>query len=103
MRCTEWCRSGSNPCSRTGSDRSAVSACARLTHVRPASWKEGAALTLDTTRTSWTTKAEEAIRGLRDVDGATIQLQGDEISEIHVLTHSKRPPKQIVRDVQTVL
>src|SRR5262250_847458 len=52
---------------------------------------------------SWTTRAEAAIRALRDVDGATIQLEGDEIREIHVLTHSKRPAKQIVRDVQTVL
>jgi hypothetical protein len=37
------------------------------------------------------------------VDAVSIQVDGDEISEIHVLTHSKRPPKQIVRDVQTVL
>ncbi|HKQ59318.1 MAG TPA: hypothetical protein VJY35_15755, partial [Candidatus Eisenbacteria bacterium] len=37
------------------------------------------------------------------MDGASVQLDGDEIREIHVLTRSKRPPKQIVRDVQTVL
>lgn len=30
-------------------------------------------------------------------------MEGDEIREIHVLTRSNRPPKQIVRDVQTVL
>lgn len=30
-------------------------------------------------------------------------MDGDEIREIHVLTRSKRPAKQIVRDVQTVL
>ena len=33
------------------------------------------------------------------MDGCTIQLEGEEIREIHVLTHSKRPAKQIVRDV----
>jgi hypothetical protein len=60
-------------------------------------------LTLDTSRTSWTTKAEAAIRALRDVDGVSVQSEGDEISEIHVVTSSKRPPKQIVRDVQAVL
>ena len=60
-------------------------------------------LNLDTHSGSWTSQAEAAIRALRDVDGASIQLEGDEIREIHVLTRSKRPPKQIVRDVQTVL
>ncbi len=60
-------------------------------------------MTLDTSRTSWTSKAEAAIRALRDVEGANIQLDGEEIREIHVLTRSMRPPKQIVRDVQTVL
>jgi len=53
--------------------------------------------------TSWTAKAEAAIRALRDVEGASIQAEGDEIREIHILTHSSRPAKQIVRDVQTVL
>ncbi|TMQ73809.1 MAG: hypothetical protein E6K81_02710 [Candidatus Eisenbacteria bacterium] len=32
-----------------------------------------------------------------------MQAEGDEIREIHILTRSNRPPKQIVRDVQTVL
>jgi len=32
-----------------------------------------------------------------------VQAEGDEIREIHILTRSSRPPKQIVRDVQTVL
>ena len=32
-----------------------------------------------------------------------MQAEGDEIREIHILTRSSRPPKQIVRDVQTVL
>jgi hypothetical protein len=52
---------------------------------------------------SWTTKVEAAIRTLRDVEGASIQAEGDEIREVHVLTSSKRPAKQIVRDVQTLL
>jgi hypothetical protein len=33
----------------------------------------------------------------------SIQLEGDEIREVHVLSRSRRPAKQIVRDVQTVL
>ncbi|MGH7730984.1 MAG: hypothetical protein ACRENJ_07000, partial [Candidatus Eiseniibacteriota bacterium] len=48
-------------------------------------------------------EAETAIRALRDVEGVSLQIEGDEIREVHVLTCSKRPPKQIVRDVQTVL
>lgn len=59
-------------------------------------------VTVDTSRT-WVSKAEAAILALRDVDGATIQLEGEEISEIHILTRSNRPAKQIVRDVTTVL
>jgi hypothetical protein len=58
---------------------------------------------VDTTRSSWVGKAEAAIRALRDVEGASIQLEEDDVREIHVLTRSNRPPKQIVRDVQTVL
>lgn len=58
---------------------------------------------MDTTRPSWTTRAEAAIRTLRDVEGASIQADGDEVREIHVLTSSMRPAKQIVRDVQTLL
>lgn len=58
---------------------------------------------MDTRTSSWTAQAESAIKALRDVEGASIQLEGDEVREIHVLSRSKRPPKQIVRDVQTVL
>jgi hypothetical protein len=58
---------------------------------------------VDTRTSSWAAQAESAIKALRDVEGASIQLEGDEVREIHVLTRSKRPPKQIVRDVQTVL
>ena len=77
--------------------------CDSLPWFDPRSGEEDLPLTLDTTRSAWTSSAEDAIRALRDVDGASIQLEGDEIREIHVLTRSKRPPKQIVRDVQTVL
>jgi hypothetical protein len=63
----------------------------------------GGSLSLDTQQTSWTAEAESAIRALRDVEGVSLQVEGGEIREVHVLTRSKRPPKQIVRDVQTVL
>jgi hypothetical protein len=64
--------------------------------------KEEVPLTIDSSR-SWVSKAESALRALRDVDGVSIQLEEDEIVEIHILTHSSRPAKQIVRDVITVL
>ncbi len=60
-------------------------------------------LALDATRVSWTAKAEAAIRALREVEGASIQTDGEEVREVHVLTTSTRPAKQIVRDVQTLL
>jgi hypothetical protein len=58
---------------------------------------------LDTKRSNWTSQAEAAIRSLRDVDGVRIQTEGDEIREIHVVSSSRRPPKQIVRDIQSLL
>lgn len=48
-------------------------------------------------------RAEAAIRRLRDVEGVSVRAEGEEIVEIHVLTSADRPPKNIVRDVQTVL
>jgi len=60
-------------------------------------------LSVETTRSSWIAPTEAAIRALRDVESTTIQADGDSIREIHVLTRSTRSPKQIVRDVQTVL
>lgn len=51
----------------------------------------------------WTAQAEAAIRSLRDIEGVSIQADGGEIREVHVLTTSTRPAKQIVRDVQTLL
>jgi len=58
---------------------------------------------LEAQRSSWFAGAEEAIRALRDVEIATVLGEGDSIREIHVLTRSTRPAKQIVRDIQTVL
>jgi len=48
-------------------------------------------------------RAEAAIRRLRDVDGVSVRADGDDIVEVHVVSRSARPPKQIVRDVQAVL
>src|SRR5262245_24462307 len=64
---------------------------------------EAVGLGVDSSSTTWSRRAEAAIRALRDVESASVQLAGDEICEIHVLTRSSRPPKHIVRDVQTVL
>jgi hypothetical protein len=48
-------------------------------------------------------RAEAAIRRLRDVDGVSVLAEGEELVEIHLVTRSGRAPKQIVRDVQAVL
>ncbi|MEQ1833764.1 MAG: hypothetical protein ABL977_11970, partial [Candidatus Eisenbacteria bacterium] len=48
-------------------------------------------------------RAEAAIRRLRDVDGVSVQAEGDELTEIHVVSSSARSPKQVVRDVQAML
>lgn len=58
---------------------------------------------METARVSWTNQAEVAIRALRDIEDVRIQSEGDAIREIHILTKSHRPAKQIVRDVQTLL
>jgi len=52
---------------------------------------------------SWITQFEAAIRSLRDVESVSIVAEGDEIRELHIVSASSRPPKQIVRDVQTLL
>lgn len=49
------------------------------------------------------TTAEAAIRRLRDVDGVRVRAEGGELTEIHVVSQSQRSPKQIVRDIQSVL
>ena len=48
-------------------------------------------------------RAESAIRRLRDVEGVSVRVEGNEIREIHVVTRSERHGKLISRDVQTVL
>jgi hypothetical protein len=71
--------------------------------VSPGRERRALHLSIDLSRASWTAQAEAALRALRDVDGASVQADGDEIREVHILTRSNRPPKQIVRDVKTVL
>src|SRR5512138_1101496 len=58
---------------------------------------------MSATTTTLASRAEAAIRRLRDVEGVSVRADGDDIVEIHVVTSSERPPKNIVRDVQTVL
>ena len=58
---------------------------------------------MDAARAAWMSQAETALMTLRDVEGAVIHSQGDEIREIHIVTSSTRPAKQIVRDVETLL
>jgi hypothetical protein len=57
----------------------------------------------DGQRENWQEAAEEALKGLRDVEDVSIQCDGDLIREIHVVSGSQRPAKQIVRDIQSVL
>lgn len=58
---------------------------------------------MSATTTTLASQAEAAIRRLRDIEGVSVRTEGEDIREIHVLTSSERPPKNIVRDVQTVL
>lgn len=60
-------------------------------------------MSVDATRVPWAAEMEEALRSLRDVDGVSIGASGDQIREVHILSGSSRPAKQIVRDVQTLL
>lgn len=53
--------------------------------------------------TTLSARAEAALRRLRDVEQVSVLTEHDEIREIHILTSSGRPPKQIVRDVQTAM
>ncbi len=55
---------------------------------------------------SWTTaQVEAAIRGLRgtQIEGVSVETNGEEIREIHILSSSMRPAKAIVRDIQALL
>jgi hypothetical protein len=58
---------------------------------------------VDSSRSAWTRAAEEALRRVRGIEEATIRIEDDEIREIHILTTTTRPAKQIVRDVQGIL
>ena len=58
---------------------------------------------MESSRSAWISQAEAALRGLRDVESAAIQTEGDDVREVHVLTSSSRPARLIVRDVQTLL
>jgi hypothetical protein len=63
----------------------------------------GGNVAVDTQPTAWARAAEEALRRVRGIDEARIQLEDDEVREIHIITSSTRPAKQIVRDVQGLL
>jgi hypothetical protein len=54
-------------------------------------------------RQAWTSEAEAAIRGLRDIEDARIVVDADGVSAIHVISSSHRPPKQIVRDIESLI
>lgn len=54
---------------------------------------------MEDTRVSWTTDAENGIRGLADVEDAKILVEGGEVREVHVISGSGRPAKLIVKDV----
>jgi hypothetical protein len=54
---------------------------------------------VEDTRMSWTTDAENGIRGLADVEDAKILVEGGEVREVHVISGSGRPAKLIVKDV----
>jgi hypothetical protein len=48
---------------------------------------------------SWTTDAENGIRGLADVEDAKILVEDGEVREVHVISGSRKPAKLIVKDV----
>jgi hypothetical protein len=54
---------------------------------------------VEDTRVSWTTDAENGIRGLADVEDAKILVEDGEVREVHVISGSGRPAKLIVKDV----
>lgn len=56
-----------------------------------------------TTTTTLANRIETVIRRLREVEEVSVQTEGDEVREIHVLTSSERPPKNIARDVQSAI
>lgn len=56
-----------------------------------------------TTQGNWLPEAEELLRNLRDVQGASILAEDRNIREVHILATPGRSAKQIVRDVETTL
>ena len=48
-------------------------------------------------------RAENVVRGLRDVSAVSVLADGGQIIEIHITTASSRSPKQLVRDVRVAL
>ena len=54
---------------------------------------------MEDTRRSWTTDAENGIRGLADVEDAKILVEDGEVREVHVISGSRKPAKLIVKDV----
>src|SRR5258708_21947598 len=52
---------------------------------------------------SLTERAEAAIRRLPDVEGVSVQVMGEEIREVHVLSNGERPAKGLVRNIVTAL
>lgn len=60
-------------------------------------------MSVDAIKAPWILEYEDAIRSLRDIDGVSVRGDADEVREVHILTMSRRPAKQIVRDVQTLL
>ena len=60
-------------------------------------------MAVETHRSAWTRAAEDALRRIRGIDEASIRLEDEEVREVHIITSSTRPAKQIVRDVVGLL
>ena len=58
---------------------------------------------METTQNDWVAEAEEVLRNLRDVQGASILAEDRTIREVHITATPGRSAKQIVRDVETCL
>jgi hypothetical protein len=48
-------------------------------------------------------RAENVLRGLRDISAVSVLADSGQITEIHITTVSNRPPKQLARDVESAL
>lgn len=68
------------------------------------SWRIGRGWELSQQRQFDPGRIKEAIIAIPDVASCDVEIDaGGSISAIHVVTRSQRPPKQIVRDVESVL